>query len=114
MPRYMLFARDDVEWGKDVSAKEMQRIVERYIAWTQGLAEKNRLVLSHKLVDGDGRVVRGGGGKPMVADGPYVETKEVIGGFWIVEAADYDEAVALCADSPHLEFGALEIREIEY
>ena len=49
-----------------------------------------------------------------VTDGPFVEVKEVVGGLWIVVADDLDGAQALMHDCPHLEFGSLEIREIEF
>jgi len=50
-------------------------------------------------------------GKPT--DGPYSETKEVLGGFYLIEAADYDEAVARTGDHPHLEHGGtIEIRKL--
>jgi hypothetical protein len=48
-----------------------------------------------------------------VTDGPYAEAREVIGGLFIVEAGDYDEVVALSQDCPHLEFGTIEIRQIQ-
>jgi hypothetical protein len=48
-----------------------------------------------------------------ITDGPYAEAREVIGGLFILEAADYEEAVALSRDCPHLDFGSIEIREIE-
>ena len=48
-----------------------------------------------------------------VTDGPYAEAKEVLGGFLVIEAADYDDAVRQCDGSPHLEFGTIEIRAIE-
>ena len=67
----------------------------------------------HKLVDGEGRVMRGRVGSAQVTDGPYAEAREVIGGLFIVEARGYEEVVALCQDCPHLEFGSIEIREIE-
>jgi hypothetical protein len=57
--------------------------------------------------------VRQAGGQLMVTDGPYVESKEFLGGFWIVEAASYDEMVKLVSDSPHLAAGSLELRQIE-
>jgi hypothetical protein len=46
-------------------------------------------------------------------DGPYSETKEVLGGYWLIEASDYDEAMEVVADHPHLRFGSLEVREIQ-
>ena len=49
----------------------------------------------------------------MVSDGPFVESREIVGGVYVLAARDYDEAVALLSDSPHLRFGSIEIREIE-
>ena len=54
------------------------------------------------------------GGKPRVTDGPFIEAKEVIGGYFAIEAADYDEAVRLSSDCPHLKYGGrIELREIQ-
>ena len=52
-------------------------------------------------------------GGAKVTDGPYAEAREVIGGLFILEAGNYDEAVTLCQDCPHLDFGTIEIREVE-
>lgn len=53
--------------------------------------------------------MRGRPGQPVVTDGPYAEAREVIGGLFVIDAASYDEAVALCGDCPHPDFGAIEI-----
>ena len=50
---------------------------------------------------------------PTVTDGPYAESREVIGGLFIVEAASYEEVVELSKDCPHLDFGTVEIREVQ-
>ena len=63
--------------------------------------------------DGTGRVLRGTGGSATVTDGPYSEAKEVVGGFFMLEAANYEEAVALSRDCPHLRFGAVEVPEVD-
>jgi hypothetical protein len=67
----------------------------------------------HKLTDGEGRVLRGAVGSPKVTDGPYAEAREVIGGLFIVDAASYEEVVELSKDCPHLDFGTIEIREVQ-
>lgn len=114
MPDYMLLLYDNPTDFQDVSPGEMQKIIEKYRAWGGRLRAAGRLIDSHKLRDGQGRVVTPGNGKPRVLDGPYSETKEVVGGYFAVRAADYDEAVKLCADCPHLELGGtIEVREIE-
>lgn len=92
-------------FSKDLSAEEIQGILNRYRAWSQKAAR----LAGEKLRDGTGRVIR----RDAITDGPYVESKEAIGGFSIIEARDYDEVVRLCRDHPHLEFGSIEVREVE-
>ena len=73
------------------------------------------VVLLLKLRDGSGRFLRpDGSGGVQVLDGPFSETKELVGGFYLVRADSYEAATALADDSPHLRYGGtIEIREIE-
>jgi hypothetical protein len=114
MAKFLLLPYEHPGAFTDLSPADMQRIVERYVAWTDRLRAAGQLERSAKLRDGEGRVLQGAGRKLKVTDGPYAETKEVVGGFWVIEAADYDAAVRLCADHPHLEFGTLSIRALEF
>lgn len=109
MAQFMLLLYDNpAEWLK-VSPEEMQKAIEKYRAWTQKPFTKD----SKRLGDDSGRVLRSEGGKPRATDGPYSETKEVLGGFYLIEAANYDEAVALTMDHPHLEYGGtIEVRQL--
>lgn len=91
----------------------MQAIVQRYVAWRARVQQNGRSVMGHKLQDGEGRVMQGTGSSMKVTDGPYAEAREVIGGLFVIEAANYDEVVELSKDCPHLEFGSIEIREVE-
>ena len=94
---------------KALSPEEMQKALEKYMAW----AKKPFTVDSKRLGNDAGRVMRSHSGKPRATDGPFSETKEVLGGFYLIEAADYDEAVARTADHPHLEYGGtIEIRKL--
>ena len=113
MARFLVLPRDPSGSWDEVSPAEMQRIVEKYVAWGGKLAEAGRLEGREKLEDGDGRVLGGEGAALRVTNGPFAEAKEVIGGFWILKADDYDDAVRLVSDCPHLAFGSLEIRQIE-
>src|SRR4051812_10613915 len=104
MPRFALILRY-AGFSPDLSPEEIQAILNRYRAWMQ----KNPRVGGEKLQERGGRVMR----KSGVTDGPYAESKEIIGGFSIIDARDYDEAVRLCRDHPHLEFGSIEVREVD-
>ena len=108
MPQYMLLLYDDPTGFHKLSPEEMQKAVEKYVAWSK----RPFTVMSKRLADDPGRVIRSNGGKPRSADGPYSETKEVMGGFYVIEAANYDEAVRLSMDHPHLEHGTIEVRQL--
>ncbi len=53
------------------------------------------------------------GNHTSVVDGPYSETKEIIGGYYLIEARDYDDAVATVRDCPLLGYGNFEVRQID-
>lgn len=113
MPRFMLVLRSDASTNySSFSPAEMQRIIEKFRAWSARLAEAGRLVDGRKLTDAGGRVLVPGD-ELVVRDGPYAETKEVIGGFYVITADDYDHAIELCTDHPNLEFGSVEIRQVD-
>jgi hypothetical protein len=109
MSQFLVLIYDDPARWDSVSPAELQQAVEKYRAWTQKPFTRDA-----KRLGGDpGRVIRSNGGKPRVTDGPYSETKEVLGGFYLIEAENYEAAVALAVDHPHLEYGGtLEIREL--
>src|SRR5579872_4462122 len=106
MPNFMLVLHGDPTRFTKLSPEEMQKAIEKYMAWTK----KPFMVESRRLADDAGRVMRDRGRK--VTDGPYSETKEVFGGYYTIQAVDYDEAVKLAMDHPHLEYGgAIEVRQ---
>src|SRR5687768_1292299 len=114
MPKYLVLARDEGNWmDMDLSPADIEAIINKYRVWAQQVASQGKLLSGEKRRDGEGRAVKGVGKSAKVTDGPHSESKEVIGGFWILQAASYDEAVKLAADNPQLEHGSLELREIE-
>jgi hypothetical protein len=114
MPRYLLLLRDNSQFPTDLSPQEMQAIIGRYMQWGNRLREQGLLRGSDKLRDSEGRVMRRNGDKLSVTDGPFAEAKEIVGGFYIIEAASYDEALRQCNDHPHLDWGSIELREVEH
>lgn len=114
MSQFIVLVRETPGQFDELSPEEMQQLIQRYHAWGTALAAQGRVVLSHKLRDDAGRVVRGAAAGGMsVTDGPFAEGKEVVGGFWIIQADDFEAAVETISTHPHLENGSLEIREIE-
>src|SRR5258708_35856414 len=107
MPQYMLLLYDNPANWQKISPEEMQKAVEKYMAWTKNPYNKD----SKRLAPDAGRVIRSANGKSRATDGPYSETKEVLGGFYLIDAANYDEAVERSLTHPHLEYGGtIEVR----
>ena len=113
MSKYKLMLREDGQTFTKFSPAEMQAIIARYGAWRDELQRNGKFAGGHKLRDGQGRTMRRNGTKIVVTDGPFAEGKEVIGGLFVIEAGSYDEAVSIANSCPHLEFGSIEVREVE-
>jgi hypothetical protein len=113
MNRFIMLLHDAGSFPADISPDQIQAIIQRYVAWRQKIQQNGRKVEGHKLTDGQGRVMRGAAGSTKVTDGPFAEAREVIGGLFIVDANSYEEVVELSKDCPHLDFGSIEIREVD-
>ncbi|MDA7977393.1 MAG: YciI family protein [Pirellulales bacterium] len=117
MSQFMLVLYDTQEMGQkfqNFSPEEMQAAVGKYFAWAESLKSRGIHKGGNKLKDEPGKVMLPASDKPEVVDGPYLETKELVGGYFLIEAADYDEAVKICSDCPQLELGGkIELREID-
>lgn len=117
MPAYLLLLHENPADWRELAPEEMQRVIEKYGAWSRALAERGQLAGGEKLRDDGGRHVRrngaGAGGAALVTDGPYAEAREVVGGYFLVRADDYDAAVVIAGECPHLARGWVEVREIE-
>ena len=99
-----------VEPGFEDCGGEMRRLMLEHAA---GLAAEGKLSETTPLAATPpaARVTRQGG-KTLVVDGPFAETKEVVGGYSLVRAPDRAAAVALACDYPHAQWGTVEVREI--
>ena len=107
MAQYLLLLRDDGAAWQKMSPEEMQKTTERYMEW------RNRpFVVGGQRLDMAGRVMVKKDGKIGVTDGPFSESREVLGGYYTIEAKDFAEAVSLSMDHPHADFGTIEIREV--
>lgn len=109
MAQYMLLLYNDPSGWSKLSPEEMQKATEKYMAWTNKPFTRD----SKRLTQDTGRVIRSTNGKPHATDGPYSETKEVLAGYYTIEAPNYEEAVKLALAHPHVEYGgAVEVRQV--
>lgn len=114
MSRFILLLHESPTAFDGVSAEEIQRVIQEYGAWRQKLADEGRLAGGEKLEDGTGRQLVADDGRIQVTDGPFAEATEVIGGYFMIEAEDFDEAATISRECPHLRYGGrIELRRIE-
>lgn len=98
--------------GEEVSPAEMQAYLTPYRTWLDDLARDGALLSARRLDWEGSHVLRGSdAGGATVIDGPYTESKDVVGGFYLIRAADEDAAVAIARRCPHLaNGGSVEVR----
>jgi len=114
MNEYLLILHDPVDSPfHTMSPEDIQSVIARYGEWAGRMSAEGRLRGGNKLEDGTARHISGKMGSPTVTDGPFPETKEVVGGYFLIAAASYDDAVSVAATCPHLDFGRIEVRCIE-
>jgi hypothetical protein len=107
MNEYLLISRG--QWDEDADKDAVQDTIDRFYAWyEEGLAQ-GRLKPGSRLAN-RGKLVS----RTAVTDGPFSESKELIGGYWFVLADTLEEAAAIAAENPCLAFGlTLEVRALD-
>ena len=116
MAQYMLLLHQNPGTNAALPPDSFKEVVQRYYAWAEELRQKGKYVGGEKLAVGRIRHIRMRDGKPLSSDGPYAEAKDVVGGYFVIEAKDLAEAEAIARDCPHMALGPTnwaEIRPIE-
>ncbi len=110
MEKFMLIFQG-IKSSKEPSAQEMQDIMAKWMAWIDKLAKAGQYVEGEPLLP-TGKIISGK--NKTVTDAVFAEGKEIIGGYFIINAADYKEAIALCADYPDYENGgSVIVRQVQ-
>jgi hypothetical protein len=107
---YMLIFRG-ADWHKGLSPEEMQTVSTQWMAWFKRLSEQGTAIGGNPL-EPSGKIVSGKNGR-VVADGPFAESKEAIGGYFMLNVNTLDEAVAIAKECPGLPYGVkVEVRPV--
>ncbi|HEY3989621.1 MAG TPA: YciI family protein [Acidobacteriaceae bacterium] len=107
----MLYA-DESGWGKMTPAEQQQGMA-AYMAYTEALKKADVYVDSNRLQPiSSASTVRVANGKQQVLDGPYADSKEQLGGYFLIEAPDLDAAIAWAARCPGAGHGTIEVRPV--
>jgi hypothetical protein len=112
----LLIYGDQAPWADlsdDEKASLRAESLPRWYALFEELGKADPNVTGKELDEGvTARVVRARGGERVVTDGPFAETKEVVGGVFLLDVPDLDEAIRLAALIPTAEHGSIEIRPL--
>jgi hypothetical protein len=113
MPDFILLLHRPAGPMPMLSPQQGAAITQDYLAWGERMRAEGTLKAGERLTNDAGRVLRADAGRVMVTDGPYAESKELLGGFYIVIAQDYGEASRIAESCPHLKYGGrIDIRQI--
>jgi hypothetical protein len=111
--KYMLLIYGDEAAGRATSEAEMGQIIAAYTAYSEAVSKAGILVSSGRLRPvATATIVRVADGKSQVLNGPYAETKEQLGGYYLIDVPDLDAALAWAARCPAASHGSVEVRPI--
>jgi len=106
---HLLLFRGNV-WDRGLSPAQIEKVVSDWMAWFERLKAEGKCAGGHPLEE-QGKVVSGK--QRMVADGPFAESKEAIGGYFYLTVGDENEAIEIAKQCPGLEYGvAVEVRPV--
>jgi hypothetical protein len=112
--KYLCFAYEEEGTLNALGAEQWDLLRRETLAYVDSLRQSGQLVLTHALQSTRTAVtVRVRGGDVLVTDGPFAETKEMIGGFFLIEAQDREEAIRVASRWPSARLGSIEVRPIE-
>ncbi|HEY6643282.1 YciI family protein [Povalibacter sp.] len=105
--QYLLLSRG--QWNPEISRAQIQTAIDSFYAWHERLVAEGKFLPGHRLKIEVKLVSQLG-----ITDGPFTESKEVIGGYWFILADSLEEAARIAADNPCIACGlSFEIRELE-
>jgi hypothetical protein len=114
MPSYILLLHQESGRRQSATPDELTTMRQAYMGWAERMQAAGKLRGGEKLSDDAGRVLRRSQDRVAVTDGPYTESKELVAGYFILAAEDYDEACRLAEGCPHLTYGGrIEVRQID-
>lgn len=112
--KYLCLAYEEEQKLNELTRQDWDALREETLGYVQQLRDSGRLLVTHALQSVDAAAtVRVRGGRPLVTDGPFAETKETLGGFFLIEADDLNDAIQVASKWPSARLGSIEVRPIE-
>jgi hypothetical protein len=111
--QYMLLIYGDPSGRESMSEEEMGQIMQAYFTYTEELQNSGKMVAGDGLQPTDtATTVRVRNGETLTTDGPFAETKEQLGGYYLVDVDSLDEALEWAAKIPGAKNGSIEVRPV--
>jgi hypothetical protein len=111
--KYMLLIYGNEDGFERLSEKEAGEALGAFHAYTQALTQSGALISSNRLQRiSAATTVRASGGQVQVMDGPFAETKEELGGYYLIDVPDLDAALKWAKQCPGTKYGAVEVRPV--
>jgi hypothetical protein len=111
--QYLLMLHSEEAGWDRMTQEQQQQGYAAYMAYTEALKQAGALRSSNRLrPSANSTTVRVANGKPQVLDGPYVESKEQIGGYYLIDVADLDAAISWASRCPGASHGVVEVRPV--
>ena len=112
--KFLCLAYEEQAVLEALTTQEWQALRRETLEYVDGLRSRGQLIDAKPLQSAaTASTVRVRGGRPSITDGPFAETKEQLGGYFLVEAADAAEALRIAAEWPSARFGTIEVRPVE-
>ena len=111
--RYLCLIYDEEKKTSAMPETEQQQLMSDYYAFTEDVRKKGHYVAGEALHPvSSATTVRVRNGSLLTTDGPFAETTEQLGGFYLIDARDLNEAIQVAARIPSAKFGSIEVRPI--
>lgn len=112
--KYLCLAYEEEKKLNGLSRSEWDALRSETLAYVEALRKNGRLILTNALQSArTAATVRVRSGKLSVTDGPFAETKEQLGGFFLIDARDLNEAIQVASKWPSARLGSIEVRPVE-
>jgi hypothetical protein len=112
--QYLLLIYDNEKLWETMTEADGKKVMGEYFAFTEEIKKAGKYVAGDALQPTHtATTVRVRDGKRLTTDGPFAETKEQLGGYYLVEANDLDEAIAIAAKIPSAKMGSIEVRPVQ-
>ena len=112
--KYLCLVYIDEKYAQAMTRSEMDALMAETFSYNEALQSSGRFISAANLHPAEtATTISIHKGKATIIDGPFAETKEALGGFYLIEARDLNEAIQVASRSPSLRIGSVEVRPVE-